>query len=180
MVVFLIRAFIFLASAALGLWIASLVVDGFTVTASGFLVAVVVFAILQSILTPWFLVMSRKYANALTGAVGLVSTVAALFVATLVGDGLTISGATAWILGSFLVWIVTTVVFLAIQMVPGDPAEMLLSQGGVAPDRAIVIDGAIGWCLEPHDLAVSKLAAGREKDMAFVEVMVMPWLPVVR
>src|SRR5215207_2005550 len=26
--------------------------------------------------------------------------------------------------------------------------------------------GATGWCLEPHDLAVSKLAAGREKDRA--------------
>jgi peptide/nickel transport system permease protein len=37
-----------------------------------------------------------------------------------------------------LVWIVATVVFLAIQMVPGDPAEILLSQGGVAPDPAIV------------------------------------------
>jgi hypothetical protein len=32
--------------------------------------------------------------------------------------------------------------------------------------------GAIGWCLEPHDLAVSKLAAGREKDLVFVEAMV--------
>jgi hypothetical protein len=28
--------------------------------------------------------------------------------------------------------------------------------------------GAIGWCLEPHDLAVSKLVAGREKDIGFV------------
>jgi hypothetical protein len=28
--------------------------------------------------------------------------------------------------------------------------------------------GAIGWCLEPHDLAVSKLVAGREKDLTFV------------
>lgn len=28
--------------------------------------------------------------------------------------------------------------------------------------------GAIGWCLEPHDLAFSKLAARREKDLAFV------------
>lgn len=28
--------------------------------------------------------------------------------------------------------------------------------------------GAIGWCLEPHDLAYSKLAARREKDLAFV------------
>src|SRR5207248_1965435 len=32
--------------------------------------------------------------------------------------------------------------------------------------------GAVGWCLEPHDLAVSKLAAAREKDFAFVEIMV--------
>ena len=31
--------------------------------------------------------------------------------------------------------------------------------------------GAVGWCLEVHDLAVSKLAAGREKDMDFVACM---------
>jgi hypothetical protein len=28
--------------------------------------------------------------------------------------------------------------------------------------------GAIGWCLEPHDLAFSKLAARRDKDLRFV------------
>jgi Nucleotidyltransferase of unknown function (DUF6036) len=28
--------------------------------------------------------------------------------------------------------------------------------------------GAVGWCLEPHDLAFSKLAARREKDLTFV------------
>lgn len=32
--------------------------------------------------------------------------------------------------------------------------------------------GAVGWCLEPHDLAVSKLAAGREKDFAYVDAMI--------
>jgi hypothetical protein len=31
--------------------------------------------------------------------------------------------------------------------------------------------GATGWCLEVHDLAVSKLAAGREKDLAYVETL---------
>ena len=117
MVVFLIRALIFLASAALGLWIASMIVDGFTVTASGFVVVVVVFAVLQSILTPWFLVMSRKYANALTGGVGLISTVVALFVATLVGDALTISGTTAWVLGSLTVWIVTMLATLILPLI---------------------------------------------------------------
>ena len=29
-------------------------------------------------------------------------------------------------------------------------------------------DGATGWCLEPHDLAYSKLAARRGKDLTFV------------
>jgi hypothetical protein len=30
---------------------------------------------------------------------------------------------------------------------------------------------AIGWCLEVHDLAVSKLVAGRMKDLDFVNVL---------
>ena len=38
-----------------------------------------------------------------------------------------------------LVWVVATIVFLAIRMVPGDPAEILLSQGGIAPDPAAVV-----------------------------------------
>lgn len=32
--------------------------------------------------------------------------------------------------------------------------------------------GAIGWCLDLHDLAVSKLMAGRDKDFDFVGVMI--------
>jgi hypothetical protein len=58
---------------------------------------------------------------------------------------------------------------------------------GVAPETAILPAGAFdrlvpvrnentrgntGWCLEIHDLAASKLAAGREKDIAFVIAMV--------
>jgi peptide/nickel transport system permease protein len=39
-----------------------------------------------------------------------------------------------------LVWFVATFVFLAIHLVPGDAAEMLLSQGGVAPDPATVAE----------------------------------------
>ena len=33
--------------------------------------------------------------------------------------------------------------------------------------------GCTCWCLDLHDLAVSKLAAGREKDMEFIHGM---WL----
>ena len=33
--------------------------------------------------------------------------------------------------------------------------------------------GFVGWCLEPHDLAASKLAAGREKDRDFVRTLLV-------
>ena len=39
-----------------------------------------------------------------------------------------------------LVWIVASIVFLAIRFVPGDPAELLLAQGGAAPDPAAVAE----------------------------------------
>jgi peptide/nickel transport system permease protein len=38
-----------------------------------------------------------------------------------------------------LVWVVVTFVFLVIHLIPGDPAELLLSQGGMAPDPAAVV-----------------------------------------
>lgn len=39
-----------------------------------------------------------------------------------------------------LVWVVATLVFLVIHLIPGDPAELLLSQGGFAPDPAAVAE----------------------------------------
>jgi peptide/nickel transport system permease protein len=39
-----------------------------------------------------------------------------------------------------LVWVVASIVFLAIRFVPGDPAELLLSQGGTSPDAATVAE----------------------------------------
>lgn len=37
-----------------------------------------------------------------------------------------------------LIWVVATLLFLVLRIIPGDPAEMLLSSGGVAPDPAQV------------------------------------------
>lgn len=39
-----------------------------------------------------------------------------------------------------LAWIVASIVFLAIHLVPGDPAELLLSTGGSSPDPAAVAE----------------------------------------
>ena len=39
-----------------------------------------------------------------------------------------------------LVWVVASIVFMALHLVPGDPAELLLSTGGTAPDAAAVAE----------------------------------------
>lgn len=39
----------------------------------------------------------------------------------------------------------------------------------LVPLRGENTRGATGWCLETHDLAASKLAAGRSRDLAFVQ-----------
>jgi len=40
----------------------------------------------------------------------------------------------------FLAWVVATIVFMALHMVPGDPAELLLSTGGISPDPVAIAE----------------------------------------
>ncbi len=108
MIVFLIRVLIFLGSAALGLWVASLLLDGFHLTPSGFLAAVVVFTVTQSVLSPFIAMMANRYASAFLGGIGLVSTFVALLVASALTGGLTVDGGAAtWIAAVVIVWLVT-------------------------------------------------------------------------
>ena len=117
MIRFLLRTVIFLGSAALGLWITSLILDDFVIHANGFFAAVLIFAILQSILSPFLFKSTAKNAGALTGAVGLISTFIALVVANLVSDGLSITGTSTWFLGTILVWIITMLGALLLPLV---------------------------------------------------------------
>ncbi|NYJ17569.1 phage holin family protein [Nesterenkonia sandarakina] len=103
----LLQAAINVAMASLGLLLAQTLVDGVTLQASGFITAVLVFVLAQAVLGPFVFNMARQYASAILGGVGLISTFLALWIATLVPDGLTISGVTAWVFAPLLVWIVT-------------------------------------------------------------------------
>ena len=104
---FLIRAGISFGSAALGLLVAALLVPGMRLSLSGFLVAVVVFAVAQSLLAPFIVNLARKHAPALLGGIGLVSTFVALLIASFFPGGLRISGISTWITATLVVWIVT-------------------------------------------------------------------------
>lgn len=105
---FLTRVVIFIGSAALGLFVTSLILgEDFRVELNGYLYAVLIFALAQSILTPFIFKMARKYASAFLGGVGLLSTFVALLLANWLTEGLTIVGIAAWVIGTLLVWLIT-------------------------------------------------------------------------
>lgn len=112
-----VRALVFIVSAAVGLLVAAAVVDGVSVSAAGLLVAVVVFAVLQSVLAPFLAKVAARNAPALLGGIGLVSTFVALLVASGLTDALTISGgATTWLAATVVVWLATALATLALPV----------------------------------------------------------------
>ncbi|HYP73715.1 MAG TPA: hypothetical protein VEP72_06450 [Microbacterium sp.] len=111
MINFVIRAAIFVVSAAVGLIAADLILPGFHIDWTdwwGFVLAVVIFAVIQSVLTPWVLKITRRHAPALLGGIGIIATFVAILVVVLIPQaGLTISEPIAWFLAPVIVWIVT-------------------------------------------------------------------------
>ncbi|MFB4353789.1 phage holin family protein [Microbacterium sp. LS_15] len=111
MITFLLRAVMYLASAALGLIVADLLLDGFRIQWDrwwGFVVCIVVFAIVQSILAPIASRLADRYAPVLMGGIGIISTLVALVVVVLLPvGGLRIVDASGWLLGALIVWIIT-------------------------------------------------------------------------
>lgn len=105
----LLNTAVFLGSSAIGLLVASWLVSGVTLRPLGFLTAVVIFTVGQAILSPFFLKMASRYATAFLGGIGLVSTFAALFLASLFSSGLSIRGVGSWIAATVVVWLVTAV-----------------------------------------------------------------------
>lgn len=104
---FLIRILISLVTSALGLLLAMWILPGFHIEWGGFVVAVLVFTIAQAVLAPFIFNMARKYASAILGGIGLVSTFVALLIASLFSNGIRIDDAVTWVLATLVVWIVT-------------------------------------------------------------------------
>ena len=112
----LLRSVVFLASSAIGLLIAAWLVKGVSVRVAGFIVAVVVFAVAQAILAPFIAKMANRYASALLGGIGLVSTLVALILASALTNGLTIRGLGSWIAATVVVWLVSALATMLLPM----------------------------------------------------------------
>ena len=116
MVRLLLRAAVFLGSSAIGLLAAAWLIPGVSVSASGFIVAVVVFTVAQAILSPFIFKMASRYASAFLGGIGLVSTLVALVLASVFTHGLSIRGPGSWIAATVVVWVVTAMATLVLPL----------------------------------------------------------------
>lgn len=117
MIRFLLRTAIFLGSSAIGLLVAAWLVPGVSISPWSFITAVVIFSIAQAILAPFFLKMASRYASAFLGGVGLISTLAALILTSVLTTGLSIRGIGSWVAATVVVWLVTAVATLLLPKV---------------------------------------------------------------
>ena len=110
-----VRTLIALAGNAIGLVVASLVLDGVDINATSFLVAVVIFTVVFAVVQPFLAVQLRRAGSAALGGVALIATLVSLIITDLVSDGFSISGIGDWIAATVIVWIVA---LLAVFILP--------------------------------------------------------------
>lgn len=109
MIARLVRALLLLAANAVGLLVASVVLDDLTIGWRTFLIAVVIFTLAGVILQPLIERVVRSKAEAFAGGAVLLSTFAGLVLTSVISDGIEITGTTTWILATVIVWIVAVI-----------------------------------------------------------------------
>jgi uncharacterized membrane protein YvlD (DUF360 family) len=99
-----VRALIALVASAVGLIVASLVLDGVDLNVTGFVGAVVIFTLVYALFTPFLASQFRQSNSAAMGGVALIATLAGLVITDLISDGLNIHGLGTWIAATVIVW----------------------------------------------------------------------------
>ncbi|KQW44025.1 hypothetical protein ASC77_21785 [Nocardioides sp. Root1257] len=108
-----------LAANALGFVVAAAVLDGFEVSTTGFVVAVLIFTVVYALAQPFLTQMALSKASALRGGVALVATLIGLIVTDLLVDDadFSISGGATWIEATVIVWVVSLLGVLILPLI---------------------------------------------------------------
>ena len=107
MIRLIVRTAITLAGNAVGLIVASLVLDEFAIDLTGFILALIIFTVTLALMTPFLsnMLQRNRSSSSALGGVALISTFVALLVTDLLADGLSISGIGTWIAATVIVWL---------------------------------------------------------------------------
>ncbi|MDG2038984.1 MAG: phage holin family protein [Ilumatobacter sp.] len=107
----MIRLGLLLVGNAIGLWIASLILnEDMRLSGLAFVVAVVIFTVLVAVLEPLVSRAAERWADFLGGASALIATGVALILTSWISDGLSINGIGTWLLATFVVWAAAAVI----------------------------------------------------------------------
>ena len=104
---FIVRTAIVLLGNAVGLIVASLVLDGFSIDVTGFILSLIIFTVAVALMTPFLASTMRRNQSSPSaiGGVALISTFVALLITAILSDGVSISGIGAWIGATVVVWV---------------------------------------------------------------------------
>ena len=105
MVRLLVRLLVVVAANAIGLLVAAALLDGMTLDAGGFVLALIIFTVIFALMTPFLASQLRRRNSAAIGGVALIATFVALLVTDLLSDGLEIEGVGTWIAATVIVWL---------------------------------------------------------------------------
>jgi putative membrane protein len=100
----LISAVLYLVANAIGLLVANALLDDVSIEAAAFVIAVVIFTVVEVVIQPLITQIAMRHSRALLGSSALIATLIGLVVTTLVTDGMSIDGAVTWVLATVTVW----------------------------------------------------------------------------
>ena len=103
----LIKVGLTIAGNAIGLLVAAALLDDVKLSGAAFILAVIIFTVAELILEPFIEKMVTEHAERLRIFTSLVTTFLALVVTDLLSDGLSIEGASTWLLATVIVWLGT-------------------------------------------------------------------------
>lgn len=101
----LIRVGIHLLANAIGLIVAAWILSGMTITGPAFIIAVLIFTVVEVVADPLVTKIAVTSVPVLRGGVALVTTFLGLLITTWISGGLQINGAKTWLLATVLVWL---------------------------------------------------------------------------
>jgi len=101
----IVRTAVMLLANAVGLIVASLVLDGMDIDVTGFIVAVLIFTVVLALMTPFMASQLRRSRSSALGGVALIATLISLIVTDLISDGFSIDGVGTWIAAAVIVWV---------------------------------------------------------------------------
>lgn len=102
---------------AVGIILAAAILSGVSVSIASFIVAVVLFTVIEVVVDPLITKISLQYVPALRGGVALVITLIGLILTSVFTSGLHISGLSNWVLATLIVWLCALLAGLLLPLI---------------------------------------------------------------